>query len=231
MKEIEQSEPIKGIIVPREDSTNFKIKKETSTPAIYTYDLSLLSQWIIVPFLLNTSQDHVIQLPIHYKDDYLLLMKTVGIHFDTIKVIYIDDKVDEVILKGLKLESKKEFQTILFTKEKIHPVVRDFYVKSNHITPKENLFHVILNVKQFELDLTEFVNGREFSTDQDTSLWNFLQRNFLEKYGEINLAPEGWDLEDELLYSETLHYFCTFARNIYMYVNIINNKVRGLKII
>lgn len=208
-----------------------KIECNNSTP--FQFDTSLLSQWIVVPFVINNSSERSFELKISSSEDYKYFKQHVSIHFNQITIIYKNNVVDSIRYSDMKSASIKHYNRLIFEEQKLHPMIKDFYQTSHKVKTEEHfkMAPFKFNIKIFEIDPTVIEQYMSKIEIEDHSLWNYLYNNYLLENGEINLTPINWKLETGVKYSATLHYFLRFSRRIHLYVNMDNSEIRGLVIL
>jgi hypothetical protein len=149
-----------------------------------------------------------------------IIMNEVVPHYIDVKQIFIDGKLKEINVRGLKEESKKIVKD-LFLKGG-YPVMLDLY-RTNNLnlaTGPRNLKHYLIKQQSLSpLHLSETETIREF-----------LESTFFAEKGSIMLQPTGWKLDDTLKESVTIRAFSTFAKQIVLVVDDKDKSVVGLNI-
>ncbi|WP_066400259.1 hypothetical protein [Neobacillus mesonae] len=164
--------------------------------------------------------DFVTSLPT--PNDYALetILNEVVPHYLDIKQIFIDGKLKEINVRGLKKESKRIVQDLL--SNDIYPVFPDLYRTKNlnlATGPRELKYYLVNQemIESLHIEETEKIRG-------------FFMSSFFTERGSIMLQPTGWKLDDKLKDSVTIRTFSTFAKQIVLVVDHKDMSVVGLDI-
>ncbi|ADU32187.1 hypothetical protein [Evansella cellulosilytica] len=164
--------------------------------------------------------DSVTALPTPTQTALKTILNEVVPHYLDIKEIYINGKLIEINVTGLKKESKRLVQESLTNG--IYPVIPDLYRTKNLQLPTgpRNLKYYSVN-----LDMIDSLHN-----DETEKIRDFLISSFFTSRGFISLQPTGWKLEDSLKESVTIRSFSTFAKQIVLVVDEKDMSVVGLDI-
>ncbi|MDE3839488.1 hypothetical protein C0966_08980 [Bacillus methanolicus] len=149
-----------------------------------------------------------------------IIMKELVPHYKEVKQFFIDGKFKEIQLSELKDESKELVNSLL--SKGFYPVVSDLYRGKDSYLPTgpRNLKYFLIKkeaVTPLYLKETERIK-------------RFVQIAYFDRNKSFNLMPVGWKLEENLRDSLTIRSFYSFAKQIVLLVDTVDDSVLGLYI-
>jgi hypothetical protein len=199
------------------EAGDLKIERLTSSTKINKMS-SFCQIFASLDVLLN--EDGLLQVPTPNKIAISAIMNEVVPHYLDVKQIFFNGKLQQLNVRGLKEESKKIVEDLLTNG--IYPVIPDLY------RTKGSSFRTgPTKVKYYSINqgLIDPLYIKETEKVRDFICCSFFIQN-----GFISIQPTGWYLEDELKNSITLRTFTTFAKQMVLVVNSVDNSVIGLDI-
>jgi len=165
-------------------------------------------------------RDFLTSLPTPNQDALNTIMNEIVPHYLDVKQIFIEGKLKEINVRGLKKDSKRIVQHLL--SNDIYPVIPDLYRTKNLnlATGPRELKHFL--VKKDMIDLLHF--------EETEKVREFLMSSFFPDRGSISLQPTGWKLNDNLKDSVTIRAMSSFAKQIVLVVDVKDMNVVGLDI-
>jgi hypothetical protein len=164
--------------------------------------------------------DSLTSLPTPNQTALETILNEVVPHYLDIKQIYIDGKLIEINVRGLKKESKRILQDLL--SNGINPVIADLYRTKNLNLPTRPRKLKYYSVNQEMID--------SLHIEETEKVRGFLISSFFTARGLISLQPTGWKLDDNLKESVTIRAFSTFAKKIVLVVDDKDMSVVGIDI-
>lgn len=199
------------------ENGEFSIKRIEST--VELKEMSIVCQFF-ASFDVILDNDSLTSLPIPNENALETIMNEVVPHYLDIKQIFIDRKLEEINVRGLKKESKRIIQDLL--SNGIYPVIPDLYRTEfiNLANGSRKLKYYSVNQKMIDslhIEETEKIQG-------------FFMNSFIAERGSMMLQPRGWKLDNNLKESVTIRAFSTFAKQIVLVVDDRDMSVVGLGI-
>ena len=149
-----------------------------------------------------------------------IIMNDVVPHYVDVKQIFIDGKLKEINVRGLKEKSKKMIEDLLLNG--IYPVVPDLFRSKS------------LEMRSYPKTLKYYTINKQYINElyikETEDLFDFLNCSFFAENGSIMLQPTGWTLEDNLKESVTIRTFSSFAKQVVLVVNVSDKSVVGVDI-
>ncbi|TDK61770.1 hypothetical protein E2K98_12840 [Bacillus salipaludis] len=148
------------------------------------------------------------------------LMKEFVPHYKNVKQMFIQGECKEIHLEEMKEESKELIKNLISTG--FYPVISDLYrgKDSEKSSGPRKLKYFLINKESIPpLYLKETKKIQEF-----------IQNAFFDKKKPFLIQPVGWKLEQNLQDSITIRSFSTFAKQIVLLVNTVDDSVEGMYI-
>ncbi|NRF94834.1 hypothetical protein HQN89_28495 [Paenibacillus frigoriresistens] len=200
----------------------FNIEKLDAKDSIY--NMTVFAQFLNASSVLlpgNTS----VQLGIENEEIHNLILKELVPHYEKVKVVLIDNRINTIMMEQLKNDSVEIFRSMEQSGE-LSPLIMDFYRSSdrNLLGPHKKrrtcrYFNVLLD-KLEPINLT--------GTD---SLRKWIEDGYIQPNERLALSPTGWVLEDELQKSVALRFFASFCPSLLLVVDADDMKIVGLDIL
>lgn len=200
----------------------FNIEKLDAKDSIY--NMTVFAQFLNASSVLlpgNTS----VQLGVENEEIHNLILKELVPHYEKVKVVLIDNRINTIMMEELKNDSVEIFRSMEQSGE-LSPLIMDFYRSSdrNLLGPhKKRRTCRYFNVK---LDKLEPIN----LTGTD-SLRKWIEDGYIQPNERLALSPTGWVLEDELQKSVALRFFASFCPSLLLVVDADDMKIVGLDIL
>ncbi|MBN6885394.1 hypothetical protein ACUXCC_000534 [Cytobacillus horneckiae] len=149
-----------------------------------------------------------------------LIMEEVVPHYEVVKEIFIDGELKEINVFRLKNNSRRIIEELLL--EGVYPVIPDLY-RSKSI----NRSNYPRRLKYYSIN-KELIN--QIYNKETDDVFSFFNSSFLAENQPLALQPTGWKLQSQLKDSYTIRAFSTFAKQLVLIVNDLDNGVIGLDI-
>ncbi|WP_256942429.1 hypothetical protein [Bacillus sp. OV166] len=148
-----------------------------------------------------------------------ILIKDFVPHYKNVKQLFILGEFKEIRFEDLKEESKKIVENLIAAN--FYPVISDLYRgKYAEKSGMRKLQYFLINKE----DITPLYSKETEKIQQ------FIQSAFFDQNEPFCRQPVGWKLEQNLKESITIRSFCTFAKEIVLLVNAVDDSVEAMYI-
>lgn len=200
----------------------FKIEKLDAKESIY--NMTVFAQFLNASSVLlpgNTS----VQLEIENDEIYNLILKELVPHYEKVKVVLIDNRINTILMEQLKNDSVEIFRSMEQSGE-LSPLIMDFYRSS-----ERNLLgpHKMRRICRYFIVLLDKLEPMNLTGTDSLRKW--IEDGYKQPNERLAFSPTGWVLEDELQKSVSLRFFASFCPSLLLVVDADDMKVIGLDIL
>lgn len=174
-----------------------------------------------VSYCMLVAEETLISLPVQSDQSKILIIEEISIHFEEVKMVYLEDKLKLINMRIVKEKSKNLFRNSSLV---IKEIMFDLYRSPNNCNLKStrprsfDRFTVINN----EIELLEIPNT--------SKLKKYIEEEYFKTGEVLNLGPTGWMFEDGLKQSQCLRFLSSFAPKISIQVDTESKEVLLIQI-